>query len=321
MGNVDPLSQIREACRLVAQQAESVRIETGRLPAYAADLAREPLQALRIDPDIHFLGEERATLAFILTLDTVNFGSGFFAELLPLRHSGYAFIARALTEWFRRYGPFSAAHLTRMTAADCFRIFPLDAANPAAEELMQLYAGAWRELGEFLAQRFDGDFDRLAAEADRSAPRLVGILRSIPSFRDETDYRGIAVPFYKRAQLAAADLHIAFNGIGPGLFHDLDRLTIFADNLVPHVLRLDGVLRYRDDLAARVEAGVPIPPGSAEEVEIRACAVQAAELLVAELHSLGRPVTALQLDNFLWHRGQQPAYRARPRHRTRTIFY
>jgi hypothetical protein len=29
----------------------------------------------------------------------------------------------------------------------------------------------------------------------------------------------------------------------------------------------------------------------------------------------------MMLDNFLWHRGQEPAYRARPRHLTRTVFY
>ena len=44
--------------------------------------------------------------------------------------------------------------------------------------------------------------------------------------------------FYKRAQIAANDLHLA----GVVDFADIDRLTIFADNLVPHVLRLDGVL-------------------------------------------------------------------------------
>ena len=52
--------------------------------------------------------------------------------------------------------------------------------------------------------------------------------------------------FWKRAQITANDLALA----GVAEFPDLDRLTIFADNLVPHVLRVDGVLRY-DDLARR----------------------------------------------------------------------
>lgn len=50
-------------------------------------------------------------------------------------------------------------------------------------------------------------------------------------------------------------------------FADLDRLTIFADNVVPHVLRVEGVLRYSEALAARIDRGDPLPPGG-EETEI-----------------------------------------------------
>ena len=55
--------------------------------------------------------------------------------------------------------------------------------------------------------------------------------------------------FYKRAQIAANDLHLA----RVVQYEDVDRLTIFADNLVPHVLRLDGVLHYSDELAALID--------------------------------------------------------------------
>ena len=53
------------------------------------------------------------------------------------------------------------------------------------------------------------------------------------------------VGFWKRAQIAANDLALA----GVAEFDDLDELTIFADNVVPHVLRVDGVLVY--DATAR----------------------------------------------------------------------
>ena len=130
------------------------------------------------------------------------------------------------------------------------------------------------------------------------------------------------MPFYKRAQLTAADLALAFDGQGWGRFSDLRRLTIFADNLVPHVLRLDGVLLYDPELARRIDAEELVAAGSAEEIEIRAGALHAVELLVAELRRRGNDATAMGLDYLLWNRGQQPAYkRAKPRHRTRTVFY
>jgi Queuosine salvage protein len=91
---------------------------------------------------------------------------------------------------------------------------------------------------------------------------------------------------------------------------------------VPHVLRIDGALRYDPRLAARIDAEEPIAAGSPEEVELRACAVHAVELIVGELRRAGHVVNAMQLDNLLWSRGQRPEYkRAKPRHRTRSLFY
>jgi hypothetical protein len=142
------------------------------------------------------------------------------------------------------------------------------------------------------------------ASAERSAERLASLLVAGMPFFDD---RG----FYKRAQIVPNDLALA----GVAEFDDLDRLTIFADNLVPHVLRVDGVLRFEPELADRIDRGELLPPGGPEE-EIRACAVHACELIAGRL---GVPPRIL--DTWLWNRGQEPRYKAVPRHRTRTVFY
>jgi hypothetical protein len=143
----------------------------------------------------------------------------------------------------------------------------------------------------------------------------------MPQFADLADYQGVQVHFLKRAQLAAADLALAFNEQGLGHFLDLDRLTIFADNVVPHVLRMDGILHYSRALSERIDHGIPIAASSEEEIEIRACAVHAAELIVDELTGLGRRITARDLDYCLWNRGHLPTYRSHPTHITRSLFY
>ena len=73
---------------------------------------------------------------------------------------------------------------------------------------------------------------------------------------------------------------------------------------------------------ASVDREELIPAGSVEEVEIRAGALHAVELMVAELRNAGRRATAMKIDFLLWNRGQKPQYKlAKPRHRTRTVFY
>jgi hypothetical protein len=158
-------------------------------------------------------------------------------------------------------------------------------------------------------------------EASSSAERLAEQLTEMPFYRDVERYDGLEVPFYKRAQIVPSDLSLAFGGEGFGRFHDLGRLTIFADNLVPHVLRCEGVLAYEPALAARIEAEETIPLGSPEEVEIRAGGVHAVELLVAAIRARGGSTCARDLDQLLWTRGQDPRVKAHPRHRTRTVFY
>ena len=316
------LETVRTACCAVAERAAHVRINHDQITAYAASLPLERLARPQHAAEYHYLGHGDDTVAFFLTLDAINFGSGYF----PLMRkkpglTGYYTIAGALNERFSAQGPFSASELAALSTLDCTRLFGQDPCNVPIAELMQLFAQALNDLGRYLLQRFDGSFMRLLEAADASAERLASLLVEMPFFNDVATYGDLRVPFFKRAQITSADLWIAFDGQGPGHFTDIERLTMFADNLVPHVLRLDGLLRYDDDLAARIDSDELLLPGSAEEVEIRACAVHAVELLSAELHRTGHNVPPMKLDSLLWNRGHQPHYKARPRHRTRTVYY
>ncbi len=101
----------------------------------------------------------------------------------------------------------------------------------------------------------------------------------------------------------------------------MDELTIFADYKLPQVLRHHGVLVYAPELADRIDRLELLAPGSVEEVEIRAATIWACELLRRAIVRLsGQVVTAAEIDQLLWHLGQDAA-NMRPYHRVRTIFY
>ena len=84
------------------------------------------------------------------------------------------------------------------------------------------------------------------------------------------------------------------------------------------MLRIDGVLEFDDDLVRRIDAGTLLEHDSPEEVEIRATALHAVELLVEAHHE---KTTAAAVDWVLWTRGAAPRYKAHPRHRARTTAY
>lgn len=314
--------EIRRACAAVAAGARWVRVDDAALAALAESLAAAPLPPAGADPARRLHGDDEATVAFVLTLDAVNFGSGWFPHLAKRAGcSGYFTIALALEERFAAHGAWSARELSALAPRDATALFGQDPANREIAGLMERFAAAWNELGAFLLEGFGGRFAGPLEEAGGSAQALVALLGRMPMWRDVAHWRGRPVPFYKRAQIAVSDLALAFGGRGLGRFRDLDQLTCFADNLVPHVLRCEGALVYDADLAARIEQGTLLEAGSEEEVEIRACGLDAVERLVAQLRDRGVATTAQALDHVLWDRGQAPAYKARPRHRARSVFY
>jgi hypothetical protein len=277
---VQLLDEVREHCLEVA--------ETARFVAIDLDAAGDPPAA----PAVPFDGPSEPD--GVLQLDAINFGSGWFPTLRKRPGlSGYRTVAAAFAE----RGPWANAELRGLDAPAVAGALGQQPGHP----LMRLYAEALRDLGRFLADRSALD---LVEAADGSAERLAALLARGMRFFDD---RG----FYKRAQIVPSDLALA----GAASFDDLDRLTIFADNLVPHVLRVDGVLRYDPELAAHIDAERLLPQGRAEQ-EIRACALHACEQLAARAGIAPR-----ELDIRLWNRGQAPEYKAVPRHRTRSLYY
>lgn len=314
--------RIRSRAAEVTRRARDVRIDAARLDALARTLVAESAPQEDLDPGHHFAGSPERVLAFTIALDAINFGSGWF-PLLAKRAglSGYRQIATACRESVERGDPWDGAWLRGATPTSMAALLGQSLADPAVAELMALFARAWRELGDWLAARHGDRFESVVESAGGSAERLVRSLAGLSLYADVARYEELDVPFYKRAQITAADLARVFHGEGWGRFEDLDRLTLFADNLVPHVLRCHGVLVYAPALAARIDGEELLASGAREEVEIRAVAVEVVERLVARMAALGRPTTAQALDGRLWNAGQAPEIKARPRHRTRCTFY
>src|SRR5213595_207280 len=98
---------VRNHCAEIAAGARFVSIDLDRLGEI------EPGSAPALDPERHYLeGSREDDAAYPLTLDAINFGSGWFPTLRKRPgSSGYFTIARGLTDRFRGQGPWSAEEL------------------------------------------------------------------------------------------------------------------------------------------------------------------------------------------------------------------
>lgn len=305
--------QVREAAAWVAGRSRAVLIDAARVESYAAALPGTQ-ESPPPDPESEPLeGDREDRAAFVLCLDAINFGSGWWPTIRkrPGR-SGYFTVASALTERFRDAEPWTPAELAALDAAAIAAVLGQDPEHP----LMADFAAALRDVGAHVAADHGGSFAAVIDSAAGSAPALADLLAGW-DVADVSIYEDREVPFFKRAQIAAADVARA----GLAELSGRDRLTAFADNLVPHVLRVDGVLRLDPALAARIDAGELLEHGSPEEVELRAAAVHAVELLAAARAAAGDPLIPAEIDAALWNRGRGGRYKSRPRPRSRNTAY
>ena len=326
------LELVRARCARVAAEASVVIIDHDRLASYASSLLEVRPDAVTADADPWTApmtapdgpegpGAVERQAALVITLDAINFGSGYHPHAAKLPGlSGARTMATRLRMWEQEQGAIRADALVGLDAAAAHRIF----AQPETDEMVELmtrFARSLDELGRTVTEHHGGSFVELVASARGSAAHLVATLAALPTYADVSTYAGFEVPFLKRAQITVADLHRAFAGAGPGAFDDVERLTAFADNLVPHVLRVDGVLVLDPELDRAIAAGELLVHGDPPEVELRAGAVHVVELLRDALGARGIERTAAEIDQVLWARGGAPRYKAVPRPRARTAAY
>jgi Potential Queuosine, Q, salvage protein family len=309
MPSVSLPEEVRAACAWVAREASFVRIDEGGIDNYADALLRAEAAASAAKP-CAVARDPEAAAAFAICMNAINFGSGWWPTIHKRPgHSGYGTIAAGVSEHFATSGPWRPPELAAMDAGTIAAVVGQDPDHP----LMGEFAAALRDVGAHLLGDYDGRY-LAVAEGVESAPALAETFASWDCFADVSSYRGREVPFYKRAQLAAADLQRA--GLLPCV--GIEHLTAFADNLVPHVLRIDGLLQLDPGLVARIEAGDLLRHGSPEEVELRAAAVHTVELLVGAMDGALAPA---QIDSALWNRGRERRYKSVPRPRSRNTAY
>src|SRR3954471_5467726 len=179
-------ARVRAESAQIAAGARSVAIDLDALEAL------DPGPPPELDAERHYLEGEPADVAlYLLVLDSINFGSGWFPTLRKRRGtdgvavSGYFTVAWGLADRFRALGPWTNAELRAMHTEEIADVL----GQPRDHELMALFAQALRQLGTFLGDRTALD---VIADADGSAVRLAEQLATGMSMFSD-------VGFYKRA--------------------------------------------------------------------------------------------------------------------------
>lgn len=314
----------------VIQNSQFVHTNVAKIVEHAGWMAYEELPMPEFLSPLGVAGDPDQLTDFILVANTINFAFTDFETrvVFCVEHAGkrfsdaeamFACIQRALDEGI----PFlDGAFLRRVTRTDLKHIFRGNIEMPMLEERAEIF----RSVGEVLVERYAGRFAHFVRSApprlyENAKGLLERLVAEFPRFNDITRYAGHEVKFYKLAQLAIWILYCALGRTGAFRLEDPEKLTAFADYIVPVALRVMGILEYSRALEEAIHKRELIPRDSPQEVEIRAHSLYATALLGEEVN-LRRPpdhqVIIPQIDARLWTHYHTTSW---PHHLTRTIMY
>jgi hypothetical protein len=274
--------------------------------------------------------EAKQAIDFILVSNTINFAFTDFERNIKFQadyqgrtwsdsEAMFACLKRALDEgipvldggWLRRVTPNDLAH-----------IFRSNIEMPMLRERAEILNAA----GEVLEKKYGGHFSRFV---EAGPPRayadgrglLERLVAEFPRYNDVSTYDGHEVHIHKLAQLGLWVLHATLSRTGAFRLEDAERLTAFADYIVPVALRVMRIFEYSPGLEAAINNHQLVPRDSTQEIEIRAHTIYATALLREEINKLRPPemqVIIPQVDARLWTHYHATHW---PHHLTRTIMY
>ncbi|PHH88897.1 hypothetical protein CDD83_6909 [Cordyceps sp. RAO-2017] len=289
--------------------------------------------------ELHPKSKDEDTLAFIFTMDLLNFSfwselpddERFAVEYRGKLWKGYWSLVAALQRALDDGVPITDPHFWQ-SEDECNLDSMRHVFRSCTDEEMPMLRerlDCLRECGRVLYERYDCSFAKVISTAGGSAARLVNLLaRDFPCFRDEHVFNGRSKPvrLLKRAQILVADVWACFQGVSYGKFRDIDKITMFADYRVPQILISLGALYCCPPLVAAIKDKRLIESGSHWEVQLRACSIWCVELIRREIlrqHPRTK-VNAILIDFFLYDTMQEleaQGQAALPHHRTRSIWY
>lgn len=143
------------------------------------------------------------------------------------------------------------------------------------------------------------------------------ILDNFINFEDTRTYQGKTIYFYKLAQLLTSDiLHVLQNKEQINV--DYSNLIGCADYKIPQVMQGFGILEYDDELSSILEHKIEIEENSIFEVEIRASMVVVINYIYEQIN---RAINRIDINDFVWGKGQDKTKQYKPYHLTRTTSY
>jgi hypothetical protein len=324
-------SPVLDSVRYAVESSRSVETNYDKIVEVASWMAYEelPMPEFTLPFGVGQKGGDEA-IDFVMVADSIDTAFTDFTrhEKFQVDYAGqhwsdsdaeFACIKRAVDNGV----PFlDGAYLAKMTREDLNKVFEGNIEMPMLDEKLQVL----HQVGAVLAEKYDGRFHNFVKSCspklyDNGNGLIDRLVKEFPRFNDVSTLDGHEIKFYKLAQLGVWMLYATLHEQGKFRLDDPQKMTAFADYIVPLALRLHGITSYSEKLEKAINSHELIPRDSRWEIEIRAHCIYATAVLTEEINKR-RPanlqVIIPQIDARFWTHFHTTTW---PHHLTQTIMY
>ena len=323
-------SPVLDSLRPVIEHPRDVHTHIDKIVEVAGWMAYEELPLPEFVLPFGITKDPTEAVDFILVADAIDTAFTDFSshEKFQVDFAGahwsdsdamFACMKRALDEGV----PFlDGAYLATITKPQLAQVFRGNIEMPMLDEKLEVL----HQVGKVLQSKYNGRFHNFVQACsprcyDNGNGLVDRLVSEFPRFNDVSMYDGHEIKFYKLPQLGVWMLYANLHRSGGFRLDDPEKMTVFADYIVPVALRVMGITSYSPALEKTIHSYQMIPRDSTQEIEIRAHCIYSTALLREEVNKLRPPdmqVIIPQIDARLWTHYHTTLY---PHHLTRTIMY
>ena len=203
--------------------------------------------------------------------------------------------------------------LENMTFEEFKEILKGNVDIPLLEDRYRIVIG----IAKIVNTKMNGNFYDTIKDMNTDQEIFNTILNNFSNFQDTRTYKGQTIYFYKLAQLLTSDiLHVI--EIKEQKDVNYSNLLGCADYKIPQVMQGFGILEYDAELSSLLETKTEIEENSEYEVEIRASMIVVINYIWEQID---KSIARIDINDFVWSKGQDKTKVYKPYHLTRTTSY
>ena len=173
-----------------------------------------------------------------------------------------------------------------------------------------------KKVYKIVNEKMNGNFYESIIQYTKDEKLFEYIINNFECFKDEREYNGHTIYFYKLAQLLTSDILHLREEIEQ-INVDYSNLIGCADYKIPQTLRALGIIEYNEELSEIVDSKREIKPSSKFEVEIRASQIVVLNYIRNRLNG----ISSMDINDYLFMHSKKVKDIVKPYHLCRNTNY